>query len=67
MSQMRELTDKELDTVCGGKSYSDSFNWVSQSQEAYNAAAAFGGNSKWGNGGNATVTQTITQTQTNTI
>jgi hypothetical protein len=64
MSEMRELSDTELDAVCGGGfSISDSYNWVKQTQVAYQSGAAVGGNSKWGNGGNATNTQTITQSQ----
>jgi hypothetical protein len=63
MSEMRELTDTEVDAVCGagGFSISDSYNWVTQANNAYQAAAAVGGYSVKGNGGNATVTQWLNQ------
>jgi hypothetical protein len=62
MSEMREMTDKELDGVCGGYA-SDSFNYIRQTQKAYQAAAVFGGQSVWGNVGDTTNTQSITQSQ----
>ena len=62
MSEMRELTDKDLDAVCGGGfSFSDSFNQVVQTNNAYQAGAAVGGSSVGGNGGNATNTQWLKQ------
>jgi len=60
MSEMRELTDKELDTVCGG-GFFDSFNIVVQPQIATQVGVAVGGFSVFGNGGNATVTQWVGQ------
>jgi|SwirhirootsSR2_FD_contig_41_3167169_length_321_multi_6_in_0_out_0_1 hypothetical protein len=68
MSEMRELIDTELDAVCGGGfSFSDSFNRVRQTQSAWQIGVALGGSSVFGNGGNATNTQSITQTQSSTI
>jgi hypothetical protein len=62
MTEMREMTDKELDTVCGGRfSISDSFNYVSQTNNATQVGAAVGGSSVFGNGGNATNTQWLKQ------
>jgi hypothetical protein len=43
MSETRELTDKELDTVCGGNYNSDSHNTVTQSNSATQMAVAMGG------------------------
>jgi hypothetical protein len=60
MSEMREMTDQELDAVCGGY-VSDSYNYIKQN--AYQGAMVIGGQSYWGNVGNTTSTQTITQTQ----
>jgi hypothetical protein len=62
MSEMRELIGTELDAVCGGVfSFSDSFNYVKQTNDATQLAAAVGGNSYKGNGGNATNTQWLNQ------
>ena len=62
MSQMRELTDKELDTVCGGGGFFDhSFNIVVQPEIATQVGVAVGGFSLFGNGGNATVTNWLSQ------
>jgi hypothetical protein len=62
MSEMRQLTDNELDTVCGGTfSISDSFNYVSQTNNATQVGAAVGGSSVTGNGGNATNVQWLKQ------
>jgi hypothetical protein len=60
MSEMRELTDKELDTVCGG-GFFDSFNIVVQPQIATQVGVAVGGSSVFGKGGNAAVTQWLNQ------
>ena len=60
MSEMRELTDKELDTVCGG-GFFDSFNIVVQPQIATQVGVAVGGLSVFGNGGNAVVAQVLGQ------
>jgi len=62
MSEMREMTDKELDSVCGGYA-SDSFNYIRQTQKAYQGAVVIGGSSYWGNVGDTTNTQSITQSQ----
>jgi hypothetical protein len=45
MSEVRELTNKELDAVCGGGGFrlSDSFNYVQQQNNATQVAAAVGG------------------------
>jgi len=62
MSEMRQLTDNELDTVCGGTfSFSDSFNYVRQENNATQVGAAVGGSSVTGNGGNATNVQWLKQ------
>jgi hypothetical protein len=58
MSEMRELTDKELDAVCGGTVPIGpitiaSYNWVKQTNNNYQKATAYGGWSFKGNGGNA--------------
>ena len=62
MIEMREMTDQELDAVCGGYA-SDSFNYIRQTQKAYNGAVVIGGSSYWGNVGDTTNTQSITQSQ----
>jgi hypothetical protein len=69
MSEIRELIDTELDAVCGagGFSISDSFNWVTQANNAYQAAAAVGGSSFKGNGGNAAVAQWLNQSNVSII
>ena len=59
MSQMRELTDKELDAVCGG---GFSVNIVVQPQIATQIGVAIGGFSVFGNGGSAGVGQLLGQT-----
>ena len=66
MSEMRELTDKELDAVCGG-GFSDSFNIVVQPQIATQIGVAVGGFSVFGNGGNATVTNWLHQANVSII
>ena len=58
MSQMRELTDKELDAVCGG---GFSVNIVVQPQIATQVGVAVGGSSVFGNGGPAVVAQVLGQ------
>jgi hypothetical protein len=60
MSEMRELTDTELDAVCGG-GFFDSFNIVIQPQIATQVGVAVGGFSVFGNGGNAVVAQGLGQ------
>ena len=60
MSEMRELTDKELDAVCGGGVF-DSFNIVVQPQIATQVGVAVGGSSVFGNGGPAVVAQVLGQ------
>jgi hypothetical protein len=60
MSEMREMTEKELDAVCGG-GLSDSFNIVVQPQIATQIGVAVGGFSVFGNGGNAAVQQWLSQ------
>ena len=60
MSEMRELTDKELDAVCGG-GFFDSLNIVVQPQIATQVGVAVGGFSVFGNGGNATVANVLGQ------
>ena len=64
MSQMRELTDKELDAVCGG---GFSVNIVVQPQIATQVGVAIGGFSVFGNGGNATVTNWLHQANVSII
>jgi len=61
MSEMRELTDIELDAVCGGGLLFDSFNIVVQPQIATQVGVAVGGSSVFGKGGNAAVTQWLNQ------
>jgi hypothetical protein len=60
MSEMRELTDNELDTVCGG-GLIHSINIVVQPQIATQVGVAVGGFSVFGNGGNAIISQAIGQ------
>ena len=68
MSEMRELIGTELDAVCGGGwSFSDSFNRVRQTNDAYQLGVALGGSSYKGDGGYATNTQSITQSNSSTI
>jgi hypothetical protein len=67
MSEMRELTDKELDTVCGGKSYSDSYNWVTQTLSASQVAQAVVAAALIGVGGNATAANALSQSQSSII
>ena len=64
MSQMRELTDKELDAVCGG---GFSVNIVVQPQIATQVGVAIGGFSVFGNGGGANVTQLLGQADFSSI
>jgi hypothetical protein len=61
MSEMRQLTDKELDAVCGGGLLFDSFNIVVQPQIATQIGVAVGGSSVFGNGGSAVVGQVLGQ------
>jgi hypothetical protein len=65
MSEMRQLTDKELDTVCGGHGFSisDSFNWAPQTQSASQVAQAVVAGALIGSGGNATAQNLLSQTQ----
>jgi hypothetical protein len=69
MSEMRELIDTELDAVCGAGGFPiiDSFNWVYQTNNAYQTGVAVGGSSVKGNGGPATVTQWLNQTNYSVI
>jgi hypothetical protein len=69
MSEIRELIDTEIDAVCGGGGFPiiDSFNWVNQANNAYQAAAAVGGSSFFGNGGNAAVAQWLNQANQSVI
>jgi hypothetical protein len=60
MSEMRELTDTEVDAVCGG-GFFDSFNIVVQPQIATQVGVAVGGSSIFGKGGNAAVAQWLNQ------
>ena len=60
MSEMRELTDNELDTVCGG-GLIHSINIVVEPQIATQVGVAIGGFSVFGNGGGANVTQLLGQ------
>ena len=41
MSEVRELTDKELDAVCGG--FGLTIKWVDQTNKNYQKATAYGG------------------------
>ena len=61
MSEMRELTDTELDAVCGG--FFDFGNIVTQTNIATQVGVAVGGISgiTGGNAGNATVAQLLAQ------
>jgi hypothetical protein len=61
MSEMRQLTDNELDAVCGGGLLFDSFNIVVQPQIATQIGVAVGGSSVFGNGGSAVVAQVLGQ------
>jgi len=61
MSEMRQLTDNELDAVCGGGLLFDSFNIVVQPQIATQIGVAVGGSSVFGNGGSAVVGQVLGQ------
>jgi hypothetical protein len=55
MSEIRELSDTELDAVCGGGGLAIlSYNWVKQTNNNYQNATAYGGWSFKGNGGDAT-------------
>ena len=67
MSEMRELIDTELDAVCGGYSYSDSFNWVTQTQSASQVAQAVVAGAIIGVGGNATAANALNQSQSSSI
>jgi hypothetical protein len=64
MSEMRELTHEELDAVCGG---GFSFNIVVQPQIATQVGVAVGGFSVYGNGGNASVTNWLHQSNVSVI
>ena len=61
MSEMRELTDTELDAVCGG--FFNFGNVVTQTNIATQVGVAIGGISgiTGGNAGNATVAQLLGQ------
>jgi len=61
MSEMRELTDTEVDAVCGG--FFDFGNIVTQTNIATQVGVAVGGISgiTGGNAGNASVTQLLGQ------
>jgi len=67
MSEIRELTDKELDTVCGG--FLHFGNIVTQTNTATQVGVAIGGLSglTGGNAGNATVAQLLGQGNFNFI
>jgi len=60
MSEIRELTDKELDAVCGG-GLIGSINIVVQPQIAAQIGVAVGGFSVFGNAGNAIISQSLGQ------
>jgi hypothetical protein len=45
MSEMRKLTDEEVDTVCGGKFSFDSYNTVTQTNNNTQWAKAY---ANWG-------------------
>jgi hypothetical protein len=53
MSEVRELTNQELDAVCGGSFNFASYDWIKQTNNNYQTARAYGGDSKWGDGGSA--------------
>ena len=67
MNEMRELTDTELDAVCGG--FFDFGNIVSQTNIATQVGVAVGGISgiTGGNAGNATVAQLLAQANVSSI
>ena len=67
MSEMRELTDTEIDAVCGGGFFDHSFNIVVQPQIATQVGVAVGGFSVYGNGGNASVTNWLHQSNVSVI
>jgi len=67
MSEMRELTDTELDAVCGGGFFDHSFNIVVQPQIATQVGVAVGGFSVFGNGGSANLTQLLAQANVSSI
>jgi hypothetical protein len=67
MSEMREMTDKELDAVCGGKySNYDSYNTVTQSNSATQMAVAMGGDGVFFSG-NAFAKNWLIQSNVNII
>jgi len=67
MNEMRELTDTELDAVCGG--FFDFGNIVTQTNIATQVGVAVGGISgiTGGNAGNATVAQLLAQANVSSI
>jgi hypothetical protein len=67
MGEMRELTDTELDAVCGG--FFDFGNIVTQTNIATQVGVAVGGISgiTGGNAGNATVAQLLAQANVSSI
>ena len=67
MSEMRELTDTELDAVCGG--FFDFGNIVTQTNIATQVGVAAGGISgiTGGNAGNASVAQLLAQANFSSI
>ena len=67
MNEMRELTDTELDAVCGG--FFDFGNIVTQTNIATQVGVAVGGVSgiTGGNAGNATVAQLLAQANVSSI
>jgi len=67
MSEIRELSDTELDAVCGG--FFDFGNTVTQLNSAQQVGAAVGGHSflTFGNAGNAAVAQVLGQANLSNI
>ena len=59
MSEMRELTAKELDAVCGGGLNIASYDHLIQTNVNYQTARAYGGWSIKGNGGDATAVNAL--------
>ena len=67
MSEVRELSDTELDAVCGG--FFNFGNRVTQTNSGQQVGAAVGGNSfiTFGNAGNAAVAQWLGQANVSII
>ena len=70
MSDVHELTDAELDAVCGGGLFDLSIqtgNIVVQPNIATQVGVALGGFSVFGNGGAANLTQLLAQASASSI